>query len=78
MRALEAIAETTALDYGGIDFGLDAEGNVVVFEANGAMGIFMPDADPRWDYRRGAFSAALDAAKSMIVRRAATNRQPQR
>jgi Flp pilus assembly protein TadD len=78
MRALEAIAETTALDYGGIDFGLDAEGNVVVFEANGAMGIFMPDADPRWDYRRGSFSAALDAAKSMIVRRAATNRQPQR
>jgi tetratricopeptide (TPR) repeat protein len=78
IRALEAIVKVTALDYGGIDFGLDSEGNVVLFEANGAMGIFMPDADPRWDYRRSAFSTALDAAKTMIVRRAATSRQPER
>ncbi len=52
MQALESIAMVTALDYGGIDFGIDATGNVVVFEANTAMGIFMPDDDPRWDYRR--------------------------
>jgi len=79
MRALESIARTMDLDYGGIDFGIDANGDVVVFEANGAMGIFMPDDDPRWDYRRGAFSTALDAAKSMIVRRAsARSLQPKR
>ncbi len=79
MQALESIARTMDLDYGGIDFGIDPSGDVVVFEANGAMGIFMPDDDPRWDYRRGAFSAALDAAKSMIVRRAsARSLQPGR
>ncbi|MGA3037523.1 MAG: tetratricopeptide repeat protein [Vulcanimicrobiaceae bacterium] len=79
MHALESIAKAMDLDYGGIDFGIDANGNVVVFEANGAMGIFMPDDDPRWDYRRSAFSAALDAAKNMIVRRATpTSPQPER
>ena len=78
VRALEEIARTMDLDYGGIDFGIDKRGDVVVFEANGAMGIFMPDDDPRWDYRRSAFSAALDAAKSMIVRRASTSLQPKR
>jgi tetratricopeptide (TPR) repeat protein len=79
MQALQSIARTMDLDYGGIDFGIDPSGDVVVFEANGAMGIFMPDDDPRWDYRRSAFSAALDAAKSMIVHRAsATSLQPKR
>ena len=79
MHALQSIADTMDLDYGGIDFGINPSGDVVVFEANGAMGIFMPDDDPRWDYRRGAFSTALDAAKSLIVRRAlATSRQPER
>ncbi len=79
MQALASIAGSMQLDYGGIDFGIDPSGDVVVFEANGAMGIFMPDDDPRWDYRRGAFSAALEAAKSMIVRRALfTSLQPER
>ena len=73
IRALEAIAAETKLDYGGIDFGLDAEGRIRLFESNGAMGIFMPDDDPRWDYRRPAFRSALDAAKKMIVERAAQN-----
>jgi hypothetical protein len=76
MRALESIARAMDLDYGGIDFGIDANGDVVVFEANGAMGIFMPDDDPRWDYRRSAFSTALDAAKSMIVRRTSATPAP--
>ncbi|MBV8582649.1 MAG: hypothetical protein JO241_01530, partial [Candidatus Eremiobacteraeota bacterium] len=34
IRALDSIRKTLGLDYGGIDFALDASGNVVVFEAN--------------------------------------------
>jgi Flp pilus assembly protein TadD len=71
VRALHAIAEAMGLDYAGIDFGLAADGRVIVFEANGAMAIFVPDADPRWDYRRPAMAAALRAATQMILRRAA-------
>jgi glutathione synthase/RimK-type ligase-like ATP-grasp enzyme len=37
MQALHAIRERVALDYCGIDCGLDASGNVVVFEVNASM-----------------------------------------
>jgi hypothetical protein len=70
IAALEAIAAATDLDYGGIDFGITPNGDVGVFEANGAMAIFLPDADPRWDYRRTAMQTALDAATTMLVSRA--------
>jgi Flp pilus assembly protein TadD len=70
VATLEAIAAALQLDYGGIDFGLAPDGRVVVFEANGAMAIFLPDADPRWDYRRAAMTAAIRAATHMIVERA--------
>lgn len=69
VRALEAIAQTMQLDYAGIDFAIDAIGRVVVFEANGAMAIFTPESDARWDYRRAAVSRALNAVKAMIVER---------
>lgn len=73
MTALAQIAEAMHLDYGGIDFALDAQGQLVVFEANGAMGIFAPDADPRWDYRRPAVARARAAVVAMIVRRASAS-----
>jgi hypothetical protein len=73
MTALAQIAEAMHLDYGGIDFALDAQGQLVVFEANGAMGIFAPDADPRWDYRRPAVARARAAVVTMIVRRASAS-----
>jgi hypothetical protein len=37
MQALRAIRECVGLDYFGIDCGLDASGNVVVFEVNASM-----------------------------------------
>ena len=37
MQALQAIRERVGLDYFGIDCGLDASGNVVVFEVNASM-----------------------------------------
>jgi hypothetical protein len=69
VRALEAIAQTMELEYAGIDFAIDSIGRVVVFEANGAMAIFTPESDARWDYRRAAVSRALNAVKAMIVER---------
>ena len=71
VAGLEAIAARLGLDYGGVDFGLSPDGEVLVFEANATMVINPPDADPRWDYRRAPVQAALDAARAMILRCAA-------
>ena len=54
MAALHAICEALALDYAGIDFGVNAQGDLLLFEANATMVIASPDNDPRWAYRRGA------------------------
>jgi hypothetical protein len=71
MLALARIRDTLALDYGGIDFGLSPSGDVLVFEANATMVVNPPDADERWAYRRPAVNAILDAAKAMLLRKAA-------
>jgi hypothetical protein len=70
MAAIERIRDELDLDYGGIDFGLGPDGEVLLFEANATMVVNPPDADERWAYRRPAVARILDAARSMIVRRA--------
>ena len=71
MTALGAICGRLSLDYGGIDFALNADGDLLVFEANATMVIAAPpEHDPRWAYRRGAISAAIDAVVAMIQERA--------
>jgi len=67
--ALERVVDALGLDYGGVDFGLDATGRLVVFEANATMLIAPIDADPRFAYRRHAFAAATEAARAMLVAR---------
>jgi glutathione synthase/RimK-type ligase-like ATP-grasp enzyme len=69
MRALEAITRELALDFMGIDFGLDARGNLVVFEANATMNVLPPEADPRWDYRREPVARVFAAFESLLVSR---------
>jgi hypothetical protein len=69
-RALEAIRDALGLDYGGIDFALDAAGNVVVFEANASFAIYFPDDDATAAYRRPIAAAAVDAVRAMIRSRA--------
>jgi hypothetical protein len=66
--ALEAIRVRLALDYGGIDFALDAAGNVVVFEANAAMTVLAPDPDPRFGYRAPAYERVRAAIACMVDR----------
>jgi hypothetical protein len=71
MAALHAICARLSLDYGGIDFGLNADGDLLLFEANATMVIAAPpDNDPRWAYRRGPISAAIEAVVAMIKRKA--------
>jgi glutamate/tyrosine decarboxylase-like PLP-dependent enzyme len=73
MAALEGIQQVLGLDYGGIDFGLNGQGEVLVFEANAAMAVFAPDADARWEYRRAAVERILQAIRKMLVDRAQWN-----
>jgi hypothetical protein len=72
MDALERICAELGLDYGGIDFGLDATGNVLVYEANATMAVFPAPPDPRFDYRRPAVARVLDAAHALVRARAVT------
>jgi glutathione synthase/RimK-type ligase-like ATP-grasp enzyme len=67
MTALEAIQAALGLDYGGIDFAVDADGELLFFEANATMAIVPPPADTIWDYRRTATERVIAAAARMIV-----------
>lgn len=75
IAALDRVRAALALDYGGIDFGLDRNGKVLLFEANATMVVNPPEPDPLWDYRRGAVTRILDAVRAMLARRAAANPQ---
>ena len=72
MAALAGIADRLGLDYGGIDFGLSAEGEVLLFEANATMVVNPPDPDPRWDYRRAPVTEILDSVRKLMIERART------
>jgi hypothetical protein len=71
LQALTAVAAVLDLDYAGVDFALSADGSVLLFEANATMVVFPPGPEPRWDYRRAAIDAALQAATRMLDRRLA-------
>jgi Tetratricopeptide repeat len=70
MSALAAIRDALGLHYAGIDFGLSADGDLLVFEANATMVIASPDPDPRWAYRRTAITRVIEAVVAMIRQRA--------
>lgn len=67
VAALEAIAGELGLDFGGIDFGLDGDGRVLLFEANASMAIPYPEAGDCWDYRRGPVRRIILAVRKMIA-----------
>jgi glutathione synthase/RimK-type ligase-like ATP-grasp enzyme len=70
MHALTQLREALALDYGGVDFGVAPDGRLLLFEANATMAIVPPPPDPVWDYRRKPIADAIDAARSMLFKRA--------
>jgi hypothetical protein len=69
MAALQAMQAVLGLDYGGIDFGLNAAGEVLLFEANATMAVIPPGTDPRWDYRRPAVARICRAVHEMLRKR---------
>jgi glutathione synthase/RimK-type ligase-like ATP-grasp enzyme len=69
-RATEALAQIQAvldLDYGGIDFGLSASGDVLLFEANATMVVNPPEPGERWAYRRPAVERVFAAVRRMLT-----------
>jgi hypothetical protein len=65
--ALTWIAASLGLDYAGVDFALDEDGTLLLFEANATMALVPPPPDPVWDYRHPAFAAAVAAAQRLIA-----------
>jgi aromatic-L-amino-acid decarboxylase len=70
MHALEQIQKTLGLDYAGIDFGLSAEGDVLLFEANATMVVNPPEPDERWAYRREPVERIFAAIRRMLLEKA--------
>jgi hypothetical protein len=62
---LACVAAELGLDYGGIDFAVGQDGELLFFEANATMVIVPPPADAKWNYRRAAIGKALDAARAL-------------
>jgi Flp pilus assembly protein TadD len=71
MTALHQIRETLGLDYAGIDFSLNADGEILLFEANATMVVNPADGDPRWAYRRAPLERVRKRIREMLVRRSA-------
>ncbi len=67
MAALERINAALDLDYGGIDFAVNAEGDILLFEANATMVLVPLSAEPKWDYRRPAFDRVFAAVHAMLM-----------
>ncbi|MGB2643597.1 MAG: pyridoxal-dependent decarboxylase [Candidatus Acidiferrum sp.] len=67
MQALARIQSVLGLDYAGIDFALNAKGEILVFEANATMAVNPPEPDARWDYRREAYRRIHAAVQKMLI-----------
>jgi tetratricopeptide (TPR) repeat protein len=67
MQALSRIQATLGLDYAGIDFGLSATGELLLFEANATMVVNPPEPDQRWAYRRPAVERIFTAVRRMLT-----------
>ena len=67
MNALNLLQAALGLDYGGIDFGLNHEGEILLFEANATMVVEQPAPDSRWDYRRKAVGCIHAAVRDLLM-----------
>ncbi len=67
MNALSEVQATLGLQYAGIDFGLNASGDVLLYEANASMVVPPPGQASQWDYRRPAVERIYDAVRKMLL-----------
>jgi hypothetical protein len=70
MAALERINAALDLDYCGIDFAVNRDGDILLFEANATMVLVPLSGDDKWDYRRPAFDRVFAAVRKMLMQRA--------
>jgi glutathione synthase/RimK-type ligase-like ATP-grasp enzyme len=70
MAGLERINAALDLDYCGIDFAVNAAGDILVFEANATMVMVPLSGDAKWNYRRLAFDKVFSAVHTMLMRTA--------
>ena len=69
VAALVRISAALDLDYGGIDFAVSAQGDILFFEANATMVMVPLASDEKWDYRRPAFDKVFAAVRAMLLTR---------
>jgi Flp pilus assembly protein TadD len=69
VAALDQICAMLDLDYGGIDCAVNAQGELLLFEANATMVMAPLGPDEKWDYRRPAFDAVFSAIRRMLMER---------
>ncbi len=74
MTALAEIQTRLGLDYAGIDFGLSASGEILLFEANATMVVNPPEPEEKWAYRRPAIERIYAAVRRMLTSRVAASR----
>jgi aromatic-L-amino-acid decarboxylase len=72
IATLERVQAALGLDYGGIDFSINKDGAVLLFEANATMVVEQPGPDPRWDYRRTAVERIHLAVRHLLLSAAGT------
>lgn len=65
-RALDTVAQRMELDYFGMDFGIDRDGQVVLFEANATMNFFPFMTDPKFDYVRACLAPSQTAFCALV------------
>jgi hypothetical protein len=65
-NVLEEIRKRMPLDFFGMDFGIRADGEVVLFEANATMSFFPFLPDPQFEYLLAAFPAAQRAFRELL------------
>jgi biotin carboxylase len=69
MAAVAAIGKRLDLDFCGIDFSLDADGKMLVFEANATMAVHLKDAPETFPYKHVHVPKIFAAFAAMIERR---------
>lgn len=65
-QVLDAVRQKMVLDFFGMDFGVTAAGEVVLFEANATMSFFPFSPDPQFDYAHRAFAPAQAAFRELL------------
>jgi len=65
-RTLREVRNRMPLDFFGMDFGIAADGQVVLFEANAAMGFFPFSTDPQFSYLECCLGPAQRAFRKLL------------